>query len=154
MFHLTGCSTWVDCSFNFLMWKFLWYVILTPTQHSVADSFSALIADTRRVSPLVQKNKSSQTVKADTLCIAYRTKTKEKSSHMQRYQTAEGGKSNDSLNRSRVCRLNWIKIRSMRSIVLNRLFSQNKDTTRQQGSMVIHALTYELQVQDILDNFQ
>ena len=73
---------------------------------------------------------------------------------MQRYQTAEGGKSNDSLNRSRVCRLNWIKIRSLRSVILNWLFSQNKDTTRQHESMVIHALTYELQVQDILDNFQ
>ena len=66
---------------------------------------------------------------------------------------AEGRKSKDFLNRSRVFRLNWIKIRSLRSVVLNRLFSQNKDTTRQQESMVIHALTYELQVQDILDNF-
>ena len=73
---------------------------------------------------------------------------------MQRYQMTEGGKSKDSLNISRVFRLNWIKIRSLRSVVLNRLFSQNKDTTRQQESMVIHALTYELQVQDILDNFQ
>ena len=35
--------------------KFLQGVILTLDQHSIADSFSALIAGTRRVSPLVQK---------------------------------------------------------------------------------------------------
>ena len=35
---------------------------------------SALIAVTRRVSPLVQKNRP-EGVKADTLCIAYRAKT-------------------------------------------------------------------------------
>ena len=40
--------------------KFLQGVILTLDQHSIADSFSALIAGTRRVSPLVQKMKNLQ----------------------------------------------------------------------------------------------
>ena len=64
LFHLMGCLTWVDRSFN------LWYekfygkniyrdVILVFDQYLIADSFShqALIADTRRVSSLVQRMK-------------------------------------------------------------------------------------------------
>ena len=59
-----------------LIRKVLWYVILTPGQHLIADPFSALIAGTGRVSPLVQKWKIFEDIKADTMCIAFRTKNK------------------------------------------------------------------------------
>ena len=40
-----------------LIWKVLRDIILASDQHSIADSFSALMAGTRKVSPLVQKMK-------------------------------------------------------------------------------------------------
>jgi len=53
----------------------------------MVDSLLALIIGARKVLPLVQKQKSSKTIKADTICIVYRAKTKDKNSHTQEHCT-------------------------------------------------------------------
>jgi len=55
LFRLIGRLTWVDYSSDLFILKVLRDVILASDQRLVANSFSALIASTRRVSPLVQK---------------------------------------------------------------------------------------------------
>ena len=69
------------------MLKILLDVILASGQHSIADSFSALIAGTVRISPLVQNENLQRQYKPIRYVSPIEQKTNDRNSHTQEHCT-------------------------------------------------------------------